>query len=95
MNSQVLTKNIDGYHTEAYVKAAAKQKLISLKPNGPKVPKELMTKFGLCDDIYEIHGSIEYMRCDKECKTEFYASPPVGCDVDFVDTCPSCGGVAR
>jgi len=60
----------------------------------PVVPAPLK-KFGFCDEVYELHGSIHYMRCDNSCTTDLFPSPKVGCADDFVPECPKCKGVAR
>jgi len=57
--------------------------------------KEHFSRFGLHDKIFEIHGNIQYMRCDNDCTNELFSSPKVGCDVNFVPECPKCKGVAR
>ncbi len=58
-------------------------------------PKPPLKKFGFCDEVYELHGSINYMRCDKNCTTDLFSGPKVGCADDFVPECPKCKGVAR
>ena len=59
------------------------------------VPSNLMDKYGIFNDIYEIHGSIYYMRCDKACTTNLFAAPEVGCADNFVPKCPNCQDTAR
>ncbi len=54
-----------------------------------------LKKFGFCNEVYELHGSIKYMRCDKSCTTDLFPAPKVGCADDFVPECPKCKGVAR
>ncbi len=75
----------------------------SKKIEEKKAPKEEVKqevvvpskKFGFCDEVYELHGSINYMRCDKNCTTDLFSGPKVGCADDFVPECPKCKGVAR
>lgn len=59
------------------------------------VPANLMNKYGIFNDVYEIHGSSYYMRCDNDCTTSLFAAPEVGCADNFVPKCPNCQGTAR
>ena len=49
---------------------------------------------GLCENIYEIHGNIDLMRCDNECQVKVF---PISYNTinDSVPKCPNCQGVAR
>ena len=54
---------------------------------------------------YQIHGNIEYMRCDQSCSMTLYPipddMPPISRDEDLSDKewellkCPGCGGKTR
>eukprot|EP01016_Furgasonia_blochmanni_P054966 TRINITY_DN9126_c0_g1_i1.p1 TRINITY_DN9126_c0_g1~~TRINITY_DN9126_c0_g1_i1.p1 ORF type:complete len:421 (+),score=63.44 TRINITY_DN9126_c0_g1_i1:39-1301(+) len=49
----------------------------------------------LKDSVFEIHGSMDFMRCDEHCQKKFYASPPSDVEKTFVPICPDCGKRAR
>lgn len=87
-------KNLSGKSptTSATLKKTEEKKTSEeVKQGTPAITK----KFGFCEEVYELHGSINYMRCDKSCTTDLFPGPKVGCDDDFVPTCPRCMGVAR
>lgn len=50
---------------------------------------------GLCEDIYEIHGNIDLMRCDNECETKIFPIPFDSIKDSSVPKCPNCQGNAR
>jgi hypothetical protein len=50
---------------------------------------------GLCEDIYEIHGNIDLMRCDNECETKIFPIPFGSIKDSSVPKCPNCQGNAR
>jgi len=47
------------------------------------------------NNILEIHGNCNYMRCDRECSTELFTIPDVLPSHDPALKCPKCGGLAR
>jgi len=56
---------------------------------------EPQNKFGFCNKVFEIHGSINYMRCANNCSYKLVPTPEVGCSEDFIPKCPICKGIAR
>ena len=100
--STSISKNNIGVKSNSTVKSTPKNisaKSITAIPT-QKIVEEVKqepvkTKVGICDQVYEIHGSIGYMRCDKSCTTDLFSGPKVGCADDFVPECPNCKGVAR
>jgi len=78
-------------------KKVQEPKPAEMKPESPKASnnENANKRFGIHDKIYEIHGNVKYMRCDKDCTTDLFPSPNVDCDDEFVPECPNCKGVAR
>lgn len=50
--------------------------------------------YGFCPEVFEIHGNINYMRCEKNCCKKLFPSP-IGCPDSFIPQCPECHGRAR
>jgi len=86
-------KNLSAKPTTTITSKKVEEKKIVEEVKKEPVIKE--ARFGFSDQVYEIHGSINYMRCDKSCTTDLFPSPKVGCDDDFVPECPNCKGTAR
>jgi NAD-dependent SIR2 family protein deacetylase len=51
--------------------------------------------YGYCDDIYEINGNINYMRCMKNCTKRLLPGPVLTSSLEEVPTCPYCKGPVR
>jgi NAD-dependent deacetylase len=97
INFALITQNIDSFHVEAHVQAEAKnQKNYFEEEKGVAiVTNEDAKDYGFCEDVYEINGNINYMRCGQDCTQKLFPSPMIGCPEDVIPTCPKCKGVAR
>ena len=47
------------------------------------------------EEVYEIHGNLDYMRCRNECTTDVYPSNLPLPNLNEVPTCPKCGALCR
>lgn len=60
-----------------------------------KKKKEGEEGFAFTDEVLEIHGNVLYMRCSKECCTNFYLTPtPPKTDEErkrLIPICKKCG----
>ncbi len=98
MGNLTSLKNIDSFHVDAYYKASGYIKKAENTEEETKEARnnELEDKdFGFCNEVLEIHGNINYMRCEKACRVKLFPSPLIGCPENFVPSCPYCKGMAR
>lgn len=47
------------------------------------------------EQLYEVHGSLDFFRCWQECTTQRWPLAPEVLTVEALPTCPACQGLAR
>lgn len=105
----LITQNMDNFHVESYCKLQSFLALRSVGTAEEESKLEIFTphllpqnspSYGFIENIYEIHGNINYMRCDTPCSNKLFPSPEVPLSSLSrgqipLPKCPLCQGLAR
>jgi len=62
------TQNIDGFHPNLIKNS----KILTPDPTKYEKHKEGSNQFGFTDDVLEIHGNADFIRCSEDCELNFY-----------------------
>lgn len=100
---------MDNFHVESYCKLKSLLYSRNSSSGGEEAKMEIMIphlfpqespSYGFLDNVFEIHGNINYMRCDGCCCNRLFPSPEVPLSSlsrgqIAVPRCPRCKGLAR
>jgi len=99
---------MDNFHIESFCKFQSflamrnntSHEESKMEPIIPHLFSQDNPSYGFFDNIFEIHGNINYMRCDASCTIKLFPSPEVPLSSYekgqiSVPKCPICKGLAR